>query len=102
MKNFKKIIIGVVSLVVILAILIALGVIKVNLKRKAVYAGCDLGCNNNVSDVTDCVDFLSYLKSNKPGFVSAAKNFNVNIDKPDEYRKTVSSDGSIRCWYYSN
>lgn len=98
-KNFKTIL----SIIVVLLVLILLGSSsKVNLKRRAVYAGCDSGCNTDVSDVNDCIGFLSYLKSNAPGFVSAAKKMNVNIDKPDEYKKTVSSDGSIRCYYYSD
>ena len=102
MKSRKKILIGVVSLIIIFIILVLSGVAKVNLKRRAVYASCNSGCDSNLNDMTDCIGFLSYLKSNEPGFVSTAKKMNVNIDKPDEYKKTVSADGNIKCWYYSN
>ncbi len=101
MEKHKKLLSRLAILIIVLAILFLSGYANFKLKRRAVYAGCDSGCNTDINDTTDCVGFLSYLKDNEPVFVSNAKKINVNLDKPDEYKKTVSSDGSIRCWYYS-
>ena len=102
MKRWQKILIGIVLLIIVLAILNFFGIVKVNLARRSVYAGCDSGCNTNLSNVNDCIGFLDYLKKTEPQFVANAKAIGINLDKPDEIAKTVATDGHIRCWYYAN
>ena len=102
MKRWQKILAVIVFIAIVLVILNLLGVIKINLTRRSVYAGCDSGCNTNLNDVSDCLGFLAYLRKTQPQFVSDANAIGVNLDKPDEIEKTVSTDGQIKCWYYAN
>ena len=102
MKKHKKLLARITITLIVLAILFLSGYANFKLKRRVVYAGCDSGCNTDINDTTDCVGFLSYLKENEPVFVSNAKRINVNLDKPDEYKKTILPDGHIQCWHYSN
>lgn len=102
MKQWQKVLAGAMIIAVVLIVLDLMGIIQFHPGRRGVYAGCDSGCTSNTADTADCAGLLVYLKGNQPQFVSYANALKVNIDKPDEIVKTVSSDGHIRCWYYTN
>ena len=102
MKRWQKVVISIVILIIVVVVLYFSGILKVNLSRRSVYAGCSAGCNTDVNNVSDCAGFLDYLKKSDPGFVSDANTMHINLDKPDKVTKTVSTDGHIRCWYWMN
>jgi hypothetical protein len=102
MSRWKKVVMWIVIVIVILFVLNFFGIIKVNLTQRFAYAGCDSGCNTNLNDVSDCVGFLAYLRKTDPQFVSGANTMGINLDKPDKVMKVVSTTGKITCRYYAN
>ncbi len=102
MKRYQNFLIGIAVLILIFITLNFFGIIKVNLTRRSLYAGCNAGCNTDLSNINDCIDFLVYLKETQPEFVSKANTLRINLDKPDKVTKTVSTDGHVKCWYWAN